>query len=153
MKRTQLYYTFVALLTLLVVSSCKTDDHLDWKILNEQWLEKHKTDPGFVQTESGLCYKIINQGIKKYPNLGSVVEVNYTGTLIDGSKFDSGTYKNSLSSTVKGWQEILPKLKSGGGRCIMYVPSDLGYGKDGSGSKIPPYSTLKFEIELVDAYY
>jgi FKBP-type peptidyl-prolyl cis-trans isomerase len=152
MKRFKFYYIFVAL-TALFLSSCETDNYADWKLLNEQWLEKHKSDEGFTQTESGLCYKIIHQGILRYPNSSSVVKVNYTGTLIDGTEFESDTYYAYLSVAIDGWQEILLKLRGGGGRCIIYVPSDLAYGEDGSGDEIPPYSTLIFELELVDSYY
>ena len=145
-------FTVVSLFVIVLSStSCKNDKYADWKLLNESWLEKHKTDPGFVQTESGLCYKVIHQGVMRSPNSESVVKVNYTGTLIDSTEFDSGTYYSYLSTTIDGWQEILPKMK-GGSRYIIYVPSDLGYGADGSGD-IPPYSTLIFEIELVDSFY
>lgn len=150
MKRLNFYKLFT-ILAILVFTSCQTDKYADWKYLNEQWLEQHKTDEGFIQTDSGLCYKIIHEGSTRNPNANSVVKVNYTGKLIDGTEFDSGTYYSYLASAIQGWQEILPKLKSGG-RCIIYVPYDLAYGSDGSGD-IPPYSTLKFEIELLDSFY
>ncbi len=143
-----IFITFIVLLS----NSCKDDKYIDWKILNEKWFDTHKTDPGFIQTESGLCYKVIHQGAMRRPNSGSWVKVKYSGKLIDGTQFDSGTYDYYLSSTVKGWQEAIVKM-NGGGKYILYIPSELGYGKDGSGKTIPPYSTLIFEVELLDSYY
>jgi len=136
----------------MLITACTDDKYADWKYLNEQWLEKHKTDSDFVQTSTGVCYKIIHEGVLRSPNAGSKITADYTGTLIDGTEFDSGTFNNYLSNTVSAWQEILPKLKNGG-RCIIYVPYDSGYGEDGSGDDIPPYSTLIFEIVLVDSSY
>lgn len=137
--------------TALFFTSCKDDKYIDWKILNEKWLETHKSDPGFIPTESGMYYKVIHQGAMRRPNAGSWVVVKYTGKLIEGTEFDSGTYKNYLSSAIKGWQEAIVKM-NGGGKYILYIPSNLGYDKDGSGTKIPPYSTLIFEVELIDSY-
>ncbi|MDO9152520.1 MAG: FKBP-type peptidyl-prolyl cis-trans isomerase [Paludibacter sp.] len=133
-------------------TSCKdSDKYIDWKILNEKWLETHKSEPGFIQTESGLCYKVIHQGAMRRPNSASWIVANYTGKLIDGTQFDSGTYSSYLSGAIKGWQEGILKM-NGGGKYIFYIPADLGYGVDGSGTSIAPYSTLIFEVELLDSY-
>jgi FKBP-type peptidyl-prolyl cis-trans isomerase len=136
---------------MLSFSSCKDDVYADWKILNEKWLETHKNDPGFVQTESGLCYKVIHQGIMRRPSPNSWIVANYTGKLIDGTEFDSGTYDYYLSNAVAGWKEGIIKM-NGGGKYIFYIPADLGYGEDGSGDDIAPHSTLIFEVELVDSF-
>ena len=145
-----LKYIVLFLTSLIVFSACNEDEYADWKIINTQWLDQHKNDEGFVQTESGLCYKVIHQGIMRFPNANSVIKVNYTGKMIDGTVFDSGTYYNYLSGTVKGWQEILPRMR-GGAHFIVYIPADLAYGTDGS-SAIPPYSTLIFDITLVESF-
>jgi FKBP-type peptidyl-prolyl cis-trans isomerase FkpA len=134
-------------------ASCKDEGkYIDWKIMNDKWFETHKADSGFVQTESGLCYKVIHQGYLRRPNASSWVTVNYTGKLIDGTEFESGKFDYYLSSAIKGWQEAIIKM-NGGGKYILYIPTDLGYGVDGSGNDIPPYSTLIFEVELVVSYY
>ncbi len=145
------FFTFITAI-LLLFTSCKDDKYIDWKILNEKWLETHKNDPGFFETESGLCYKVVHQGAMRRPNAGSWVVVKYSGKLIEGTEFDSGTYDYYLSGAIKGWQEAIVKM-NGGGKYILYIPSGLGYDKDGSGSDIPPYSTLIFEVELLDSYY
>jgi FKBP-type peptidyl-prolyl cis-trans isomerase FkpA len=87
----------------------------------------------------------------KQPNASSYVEVRYTGKLITGKIFDSGTYKGSLSSTVSGWQEAISMLKVGGSM-EMFFPYTLGYNSTDKGT-IPPYSMLYFTVELLDAQY
>lgn len=138
---------FITFAFVLVFSACKEDEHAEWKILNEEWLNKHKDETGFEETGSGLSYKIINEGIIRNPNASSFIRATYTGKLIDGTTFDSGTYETSLANAIAGWQEGLAKIRTNG-KIILYIPSNLGYGKTGSGLKIPPHSTLIFEIEL-----
>lgn len=154
-------FATVLLLVVLSISSCKEDEYVDWKLLNNAWLEKHKSDPGFTQTESGLCYKIIHKGTGAQASLdansgyGSLIRADYKGQLIDGSVFANSfdesddEYTTYLSSSIAGWKEILPKLKVGGS-CELYVPADLAYGSDGSGKTIPPHSVLIFKIEVLD---
>lgn len=144
------FLPFLLLLITLALGSCEEDNYADWKILNDEWLETHKTDSGFIQTESGLCYKVIHQGEMGRPNLkDSYITVNYKGELITGTVFDSGQYKAYLFEAIAGWQEAIVKMNVGG-KYILYIPSTLGYGKDGSGD-IPPHSTLIFVIELLDS--
>lgn len=132
----------------MLLSACKEEEeYADWKIINEAWLEKHKNDDGFIQTESGLSYKIINLGIIRHPNSSSAIRATYTGKLINDSIFDSGEYASSLANAIPGWQEGIPKIRTNG-KMILRIPSTMGYGETGSGSKIPPHSTLVFEIEL-----
>lgn len=138
---------FITLAIVLLFGACKEDEYADWKIINEAWLEKHKNDDGFIQTESGLSYKIINMGIIRHPNSSSFIRASYTGKLIDGSTFDSGEYAAGLGNAIPGWQEGIPKIRTNG-KMILRVPSSMGYGKTGSGSSIPPHSTLIFEVEL-----
>lgn len=155
----KLKYLTLLLTSLIVLSACNEDEYADWKIINDKYMSDLVTkiqnntngEYGDYQiTESGICYKIIHQGIMRFPNANSVVKVNYTGKMVDGTVFDSGTYYNYLSGTVEGWQEILPKMR-GGAHFIVYIPADLAYGTDGS-SAIPPYSTLIFDITLVESF-
>ena len=144
------FLPFLLLLITLVLGSCEEDSYADWKILNDEWLETHKTDPGFIQTESGLCYKVIHQGEMGKPNLqDSYITANYKGTLINGTVFESGQYESYLYYAIAGWQEAIVKMNVGG-KYILYIPAALGYGEDGQGD-IPPHSTLIFEIELLDS--
>lgn len=129
-------------------NSCTEDNFTDWKALNDKAMQDLQADPSLLHTESGISYKILHQGELRYPNSGSVVNVTYTGWLVDGTKFDSGTYYNYLSSSIKGWQEILTKMR-GGAHFIVYIPQDLSYAETGStDGAIPPYSMLKFDIYL-----
>jgi FKBP-type peptidyl-prolyl cis-trans isomerase len=155
----KLKYFLLILTSLLAFSACNEDEYADWKILNDKYMSdlvsKIENDTqgeydDFHVTESGICYQVIHQGIMRFPNASSVVKVNYTGTMIDGTVFDSGTYFNYLSGTIEGWQEILPKM-SGGAHFKVYIPADLAYGTDGS-TVIPPYSTLIFDIYLVESF-
>lgn len=142
---------FFATILIFSFSSCEDDAYADWKILNEKWFETHKNDPGFKQTESGLCYKVIHQGVMRRPSSSSWIRANYTGKLIDGTEFDSGEYFDYVSSSpLVGWREGIVKM-NGGGKYIFYIPADLGYGKDGSGDKIAPHSTMIFEVELLES--
>jgi len=135
--------------------SCKEDPYAEWKILNEnkyaEELVRISNDSSYKVSSSGLCYKIIYPGNMKKPNKNSYVVVEYSGTLITGEVFDSGTYKYYLSSAVAGWQEAITKIRVGG-RMKIFFPHTLGYGEDGSGT-IPPYSMLYFDIELLEASY
>ena len=155
MKRTSIVF-FIAFLVLILTSACQENMYMDWKILNDKWYAAHKNDPGFVTTSSGLCYKVIHQGAQRFPNASSVVVVNYKGTLIDGSIFDSVATGSSvsmyLSGAIKGWQEGLPKMQSGG-NYIFYIPYKLGYDTTSTNTAIPPYSILKFDVHLIDSYF
>ncbi|MCD6092074.1 MAG: FKBP-type peptidyl-prolyl cis-trans isomerase [Bacteroidales bacterium] len=98
-------------------------------------------------TASGLYYIIDNQGAGLKPSLSSTVTVTYTGKLINGSVFDSGTSSFPLVGVIQGWQEGIPLFNAGGtGKLI--IPSGLGYGSD-SRSSIPANSVLIFDIYLV----
>ncbi len=142
----------ISVLSFLFTSCEKEDKYIDWKVLNERWLEQHKNDPGFKVTESGLCYKIIRQGNPndRKATSTSYINVNYEGKLINDSIFDeSEQYQNYLSNMIEGWQEGIIKMHTGD-IYQFYIPWELGYGEDGSGS-IPPYSTLIFQVELVNS--
>ncbi|WGL15498.1 FKBP-type peptidyl-prolyl cis-trans isomerase [Microbulbifer bruguierae] len=118
----------------------------------KKFLEENAKKEGVQTTESGLQYKIITEGTGPSPSETSVVEVDYKGTLIDGTEFDS-SYKNGkpvqfpVNGVIKGWTEALQLMKEGS-KWELYIPSDLAYGPGGAGGLIGPNSTLIFEVEL-----
>lgn len=108
-----------------------------------------------VTTPSGLKYVEIEEGKGATPQQGQTVVVHYTGTLEDGTKFDSSRDRNSpfsfnlgVGQVIKGWDEGLSTMKVGGRRQLI-IPSDLGYGARGAGGVIPPNATLIFDVELL----
>lgn len=149
MRRITFPALFLLLLT-LVLNSCKEDTFIDWKILNDNWYEKHKTDKDYKITESGLCYRVIEQGKMRRPNSNSNITVKYSGTLINGIKFDSSDkFEANLYSSglIQGWVEGITKMNVGG-HYLFYIPANIAYGKTGKGT-IPPYSVLIFDVTLL----
>jgi FKBP-type peptidyl-prolyl cis-trans isomerase len=118
------------------------------------FLEQNKTQPGVKTTASGLQYKIITEGTGKTPEPTSSVTVHYTGKLINGFVFDSSVERGEpatfrLNKVVRGWTEGLQLLREGG-KAMLYLPYELGYGeRGGAGGQIPPYAVLIFEVELI----
>ncbi len=134
--------------------SCeKSDSYMDWKAMNDDWFEAHKKDEGFVQTESGLCYKVVRLGntADRIPNPTSYINATFTGKLIDGTIFGEGENANmgQLHTLIEGWQEGLLMMHTGD-IYEFYIPSNLGYGEK-SKNKIPPFSTLIYRVELIDS--
>ncbi len=116
------------------------------------FLVENKTKPGVITLPSGVQYKILTEGTGEIPKSNDTVVVNYRGTLIDGTEFDSSfkrgqpaTFK--VTGVIKGWTEALELMKTGS-KWQLFVPSDLAYGQRGSAS-IGPNATLTFEVELV----
>jgi len=120
----------------------------------EQFLAENKTKEGVVTTESGLQYKVITEGKGEKPTASSQVKVNYRGTLIDGTEFDSSYSRNEpatfrVTQVIKGWSEAL-QLMPAGSKWMLYIPQELAYGANGAGDVINPFSTLIFEVELLE---
>ena len=118
-----------------------------------EFLEKFIKDEGAQKTPSGLVYKIIQQGKGPKPSSTDIVEVHYTGTLIDGTTFDSSRKRDKptsfpLNRVIKGWTEGI-QLISKGGKVKLVIPSDLAYGDSGSPPRIPAGATLIFDVELL----
>ena len=119
-----------------------------------KFLEENKTKEGVVTTESGLQYKVIKAGKGEIPTKESSVKVNYKGTLIDGTEFDS-SYKRNAPATfradqvIKGWTEALTMMPVGS-KWELYIPQELAYGSRETGGLIKPFSTLIFEVELLE---
>jgi FKBP-type peptidyl-prolyl cis-trans isomerase len=112
---------------------------------------KLKENKNVVETPSGLCYEIVSPGQGPAPKPSDTVDVNYTGTLVDGTVFDSSADKPAefaLSGVIPGWTEGIQKI-SKGGKIKLYIPASLGYGDQGS-QGIPPGSALIFDVELLD---
>ncbi|OGS32456.1 MAG: hypothetical protein A2474_07775 [Elusimicrobia bacterium RIFOXYC2_FULL_34_12] len=124
------------------------------KNIGEEFLAKNKTKPGVKTLPSGLQYKIITEGTGAKPKATDTVVVNYSGTLIDGTEFDS-SYKRGQPATfpvnavIKGWTEALQLMKTGS-KWELYIPSELAYGDRGAGNTIGPNSVLIFTVELID---
>ena len=120
----------------------------------EKFLAENALREGVITTPSGLQYEIIKKGKgKKTPTATDVVKVHYHGTLINGTVFDSSVDRNepisfALTQVIPGWTEGL-QLMTVGSKYKFYIPQELGYGSQQAGS-IPPYSTLIFEVELLD---
>jgi len=105
-------------------------------------------------TESGLQYEVLAEGDGETPVPASTVRVHYHGTLINGTTFDSSYERGQpaefpVGGVIKGWTEALQLMKVGG-KLRIYVPHDLAYGEQGAGAAIAPYSTLIFDVELLD---
>ena len=120
----------------------------------EKFLAKAARDPEVRATKSGLMYKVIQEGTGRKPKATDQVRCHYEGTFPDGQIFDS-SYKRGepavfgLNQVIKGWTEGL-QLMAEGAKYELYLPYQLAYGEHGAGSAIPPYSALKFVVELLE---
>jgi len=122
------------------------------KIEGADFLAKNKTEKGVITTPSGLQYKTTKEGTGISPDTNDKVTVHYTGTLLDGTKFDSSVDRGQpatfgLNQVIKGWTEGLQLLKEGG-KATFYIPYELAYGQNGSRT-IPGCATLIFDVELI----
>jgi FKBP-type peptidyl-prolyl cis-trans isomerase FklB len=119
----------------------------------DEFLAANKTKDGIVALPSGLQYKILQQGTGAKPTAADTVTVNYRGTLVNGTEFDS-SYKRGqpasfpVGGIIKGWTEAL-LLMPVGSKWQLFIPPDLAYGPRQAGATIGPNSTLVFEVELL----
>jgi len=124
-------------------------------VKGEEFLDENAQKDDVMVTDSGLQYRIIEEGSGESPTAEDEVEVHYRGTLISGEEFDSSYSRNEtatfpLNRVIPGWTEGL-QLMSEGATYEFYVPADLAYGNNPPpGSIIEPGSVLIFEVELID---
>jgi FKBP-type peptidyl-prolyl cis-trans isomerase FklB len=118
------------------------------------FLKDNKLKQGVITTDSGLQYKVLREGIGLSPDDNDTIVVNYRGTLVDGTVFDSSYERNepitiTAGQVIQGWGEGLKLMKSGG-KYELFIPQNLAYGEQGAGGVIPPFATLIFEMEIVE---
>jgi FKBP-type peptidyl-prolyl cis-trans isomerase FklB len=123
------------------------------KMAGEEFLEANKSKEGVKTLPSGLQYKIVKEGAGAEPEKTDTVTVNYKGTLIDGTVFDSSYDRGEpatfpLEGVIAGWTEALQLMKPGS-QWELFVPSDLAYGESGAGRAVPPHAALVFDVELL----
>ena len=143
-------YTRTAMET--IKAKAMEEKYADNKAAGEKFLAENKAKDGVKTTESGLQYKVITEGKGEIPADTCKVKVNYKGTLIDGTEFDSSYKRNEpatfrANQVIKGWTEALTIMPVGS-KWELYIPQELAYGSRESG-QIKPFSTLIFEVELV----
>jgi FKBP-type peptidyl-prolyl cis-trans isomerase len=122
------------------------------RLEGDKYLEENAARPGVTTTASGLQYEVLTQGSGKKPAATDVVRVNYEGTLLDGTVFDSSYARGEpvefpLDRVIRGWTEGV-QLMNEGSTFRFVIPSDLAYGP-GGGGPIPPNATLIFKVELI----
>jgi FKBP-type peptidyl-prolyl cis-trans isomerase FklB len=130
------------------------DVYKEYIIQNEEFLAKNREKQGVTTTASGLQYEVIKLGTGPKPTAESTVKVHYAGTLIDGTEFDSSIKRNEpaqfpVSGVIAGWTEAL-QLMPVGSKFKLCLPESIGYGATGAGEVIKPFSTLIFEVELLE---
>ena len=118
----------------------------------QKFLAENAKKEGIITTESGLQYKILKEGTGKTPVATDKVRVNYEGTLIDGTKFDSSYDRKEpaefyVNRVIRGWTEALQLMKEGS-KYELYIPYELAYGNRETGD-IKPFSALIFKVELL----
>lgn len=119
----------------------------------EKFLAENKSKPGVKTTASGLQYKVEKGGSGAAPKETDQATVNYRGTLINGTEFDSSYSRGKpatfgVNQVIPGWTEALKMMKPGA-KYQLFVPANLAYGKNSPGGAIGPNSTLIFEVELI----
>jgi FKBP-type peptidyl-prolyl cis-trans isomerase FklB len=124
------------------------------KQAENEFLAENSKKPGVIVTGSGLQYEVISEGMGRKPTANDTVRVHYEGALTNGTVFDSSYSRGEpiefpLNGVISGWTEGL-QLMNVGSKYRLIIPSDLGYGSQGAGQQIPPFSTLIFEVELLD---
>ena len=120
----------------------------------EMFLKMNAARPDVVTLPSGLQYEVLHSGSGRKPNATDKVRCHYEGRLVDGTLFDSSIQRGEpavfgVNQVIAGWVEAL-QLMSEGDKWKLCIPYNLGYGEQGAGGAIPPYSTLVFEVELLE---
>lgn len=118
------------------------------------FFEANKKRATVVETASGLQYEVVKAGEGAFPALTDKVKVHYEGFLLDGTKFDSSIDRGkpiefALNRVIKGWAEGVALMQPGA-KYTLYIPYELGYGAQGAGNVVKPYSALIFEVELIE---
>lgn len=119
----------------------------------QKFLADNKTKEGVKTTASGLQYKVVKEGSGAMPKTTDTVTVNYRGTLIDGTEFDSSYKRNEpitfpVTGVIPGWTEALQLMKIGS-KYQIFIPANLAYGAQGAGQVIGANSVLIFDVELL----
>jgi FKBP-type peptidyl-prolyl cis-trans isomerase len=123
------------------------------KLAGEAFLATNKNNPGVIALPDGLQYQILTAGTGAKPAADATVTVNYRGTFLDGTEFDSSAKSGHpaefhANQVIPGWTEALTNMPVGS-KWRLFIPSELAYGERGNRG-IPPNSTLIFEVELID---
>lgn len=155
MSREDIYRSIIGIRQKVTAARVKEHEKISAVNMEEgqAFLEKNKANEGVKILSSGLQYEVLRQGNGRSPGANDTVITNYRGTLINGTEFDS-SYKRgkpetfSLQSVIPAWTEALQLMREGS-KWKLFVPPELAYGEAGKGSRIPPNSTLIFEIELL----
>ena len=122
--------------------------------IGKEFLEANGKRPEVVTLASGLQYEILTEGNGSIPKASDKVKVHYHGTLIQGDVFDSSVSRGEpatfgVTQVISGWVEAL-QLMPVGSKWKLFIPSELAYGAQGAGQQIGPYTTLIFEVELLE---
>lgn len=122
----------------------------------EDFLDKNRSKEGVIETESGLQYLLVEKGEGNFPDAKAYITVHQRCQLVNGTIIED-TYRENEPSEVKmeelieGYQEGI-QLMQKGARFKFFIPYELAWGKNGTGTKIPPYSILIFDVKLIDFY-
>ena len=141
-----------ALLCFALVSAKGIEDY--HKRTGAKFLQEKEAEEGVYKLPSGMLFKVLKKGSgTTSPRADDDCEVHYAGTLKDGTKFDSSYDRGSPATfkptqVIKGWTEALQLMREGD-KWEVYIPYELAYGARGSPPKIPGYSTLVFQMELL----
>ena len=136
------------------LAEANKETYKEYVAQNEAFLATNKAKAGVTTTASGLQYEVIKMGTGAKPTAENTVKVHYVGTLIDGTEFDSSIKRNEpaqfpVSGVIPGWTEAL-QLMPVGSKFKLFIPQAIAYGANGAGEVIKPYSTLIFEVELLE---
>lgn len=141
----------LAALLVLGISGCvqPSADAEHHKQESNKFLSENRQKPDVVTTPSGLEYQVLREGTGATPKATDTVTVNYRGSLISGSEFDSGQgISFPLNGVIPGWTEGLQLMKEGA-KYRFFIPPELAYGERGAGRVVPPNAALIFDVELV----